>query len=56
MGKYYENLDDLISLIKKFDKKNLLAEFILECITTAKNNPEKTPHTIIKEIKKKRLG
>ena len=41
MGKYYENLDDLIDLIKKIDQKNLLAEFILECIQITKQQPEK---------------
>jgi hypothetical protein len=55
MGKYYENLDDLISLIKKIDKKNQLAEFVLECIVLTKKNPEKSAHEIIKEVKKKRL-
>jgi hypothetical protein len=56
MGKYYENLDTLIELIKKLDKKNVLAEFILECIKISKNNPEKTPHLIIKEAKEKKLN
>lgn len=56
MGRYYENLDDLINLIKKIDKKNQLAEFILDCIVHAKKNSDKTPHDIIKEVKKKRLG
>lgn len=56
MGKYYENLDDLIGLIKKIDKKNLLAEFILDCISISKTNPNLTPHEIIKEAKKKRLN
>lgn len=55
MGKYYENLDTLIELIKKLDKKNALAEFILDCISTTKKDPKKTPHEIIKECKKKRL-
>ena len=55
MGKYYENLDTLIELIKKLEKKHILAEFILECIKVAKNNPEKTPHLIIKEAKEKKL-
>lgn len=55
MGKYYENLDDLIGLIKKLEKKNLLAEFILYCISLAKKNPELTAHEIIKEAKKKRF-
>lgn len=55
MGKYYENLDTLIELIKKLDKKHTLAEFILDCIQMARTNPEKTAHEIIKESKKKRL-
>ena len=53
MGKYYENLDDLIQLIKKVEKKHLLAEFLLECILTAKITPTKPTHEIIKEAKKK---
>lgn len=56
MGKYYENLDTLIELIKKLDKKNVLAEFILECIKITKTNPDKTPHLIIKEAKEKKLN
>jgi hypothetical protein len=53
MGKYYENLDDLIGLIKKLEKNHNLAELILECIIIAKLNPEKSAHEIIKEAKKK---
>jgi hypothetical protein len=53
MGKYYENLDDLIALIKKIEKKHLLAKFVINCITTAKKNPDFTVHEIIKEVKKK---
>jgi hypothetical protein len=56
MGKYYENLDTLIELIKKLERKHLLAEFILDCIQISKIDPNKTPHEIIKEAKKKRLG
>lgn len=55
MGKYYENLDTLIELIKQLEKKNLLAEFVLDCIAIAKENPNNAPHLIIKEAKKKRL-
>lgn len=55
MGKYYENLDTLIELIKKLDKKHMLAEFILDCIQIAKKNPEMTANEIIKTAKKKRL-
>jgi hypothetical protein len=53
MGKYYENLDTLIELIKKIEKKRHLAEFILECITLSKENPKMTQHEIIKTAKKK---
>ena len=56
MGKYYENLDTLIELIKKLDKKHLLAEFILDCIQMSRKEPNKTPHEIIKQAKKKRLN
>ena len=55
MGKYYENLDTLIGLIKKLEKKNVLAEFIIDCISLAKKEPNMTIHEIIKESKKKRL-
>jgi len=55
MGKYYENLETLIDLIKKIEKKNLLAEFMLYCIVLAKENPTKSAHEIIKEGKKKRF-
>lgn len=56
MGKYYENLDDLVELIKKLEKKHLLAEFILDCICRARVEPNKTAHEIIKESKKKWLS
>ena len=55
MGKYYENLDTLIDLIKKLEKKNQLAEFMLDCISRARKEPEKTAHEIIKESKNKIL-
>ena len=55
MGKYYENLDTLIDLMKKLDKKNQLAEFILDCISRARKEPNKTAHEIIKESKNKFL-
>lgn len=55
MGKYYENLDTLIELMKKLEKRNQLAEFILDCISRARHEPNKTPHEIIKESKKKFL-
>jgi hypothetical protein len=51
MGKYYENLETLIDLIKKLEKKHVLAEFIMKCISIAKSHPEKTVHEIIKESK-----
>ena len=53
MGKYYEDLDTLISLIKKLEKKHVLAEFILDVIRTSKENPEMKIHEIIKASKKK---
>ena len=40
---------------KKIEKKNLLAEFILDCVIITKENPDKSAHEIIKEAKKKRL-
>lgn len=55
MGKYYENLDTLISLIKKIEKKSQLAEFILDCISRARKEPEKTADEIIRESKTKFL-
>lgn len=55
MGKYYENLDTLIELTKKLEDKKVIAEFILDCISRAKSNPEKTHHEILKESKKKWL-
>jgi hypothetical protein len=55
MGKYYENLDTLIDLIKKLEKKNQLAEFMLDCISRARKEPDKTAHEIIKESKNKIL-
>ena len=53
MGKYYENLDTLIDLIKKLEKKHQLAEFLLDCISRAKKEPDKSAHNIIKESKEK---
>ena len=53
MGKFYENLETLMSLTEKMDKKNRLAEFILSCISFAKENPDKSPHEIIKMAKNK---
>jgi predicted ThiF/HesA family dinucleotide-utilizing enzyme len=53
MGKYYENLETLQTLIDKLNKKHLLAEFVLACITIAKEDVKKTQHEIIKEAKKR---
>jgi len=55
MGKYYESLETLIELIKKLDKKNVLAEFIIDCISISKSDPNLTVNEIIKQAKKKRL-
>ncbi len=54
MGKYYENLDKVIQLIKKFEKKNLLAEFIMDCIIIARRDPEQSIEKILEQAKKKR--
>ena len=56
MGKFYENLETLIQLIKKLDTKNTLAEFIIECIQIARTEPNLTPHEIIKRAKTKFLS
>ena len=52
MGKYYEDLDTLIELIKKIDKRNQLAEFIIRLARNAQNNPKKSVSDVIKETKK----
>jgi hypothetical protein len=52
MGKYYEDLDTLIQLIKKIDKKNQLAEFIIRIARTAQKHPNKSISDVIKETKK----
>jgi hypothetical protein len=52
MGKYYEDLDTLIQLIKKIDKKNQLAEFIIRVARIAQKNQNKSISDVIKEAKK----
>jgi len=52
MGKFYEDLDTLNDLIKKIDKKNQLAEFIIRAVRNAKENPNKSVSDVIKETKK----
>ena len=52
MGKYYEDLDTLIQLIKKIDKKNQLAEFIIRVARTAQKNTNKSISDVIKEATK----
>ena len=52
MGKFYEDLDTLIELIKKIDKKHQLAEFIIRLARNAQNNPTKSISDVIKETKK----
>lgn len=52
MGKFYEDLDTLIELIKKLEKKKVLAEFIIRAIRNAKENPDKSVSDVIKETKK----
>jgi hypothetical protein len=55
MGKFYENLDDLINLVKKLEKKDEVAIFILRVIAYAKEHPELSVHQIIKDTKKERF-
>jgi hypothetical protein len=52
MGKYYEDLDTVIELIKKMDKKKQLAEFIIRLVRNTKENPNKSVSDVIKETKK----
>lgn len=52
MGKFYEDLDTLNELIKKIEKKNQLAVFILRAVRKAKENPDKSVSDVIKETKK----
>ena len=55
MGKFYENLIDLTELVKKLEKKDEVAIFILRAIAYAKENPELSVHQIIKDTKKERF-
>jgi hypothetical protein len=55
MGKFYENLLDLTELVKKLDKKDQVAIFILRVIAYAKEHPELSVHQIIKDVKKEQF-
>ncbi len=55
MGKFYENLDDLTQLVKKLEKKDEVAIFILRVISFAKENPQLSVHEIIKTVKKEKF-
>jgi len=52
MGKFYEDLDTLNELIKKYESKHKLSEFIIKAIRKAKENPNKSVSDVIKETKK----
>ena len=52
MGKFYEDLDTLNELVKKLDKKNQLAEFIIKAVRHMKETPTKSESDVIKETKK----
>jgi len=52
MGKFYEDLDTLVGLIKKLEKKKVLAEFIIRLVRMAKENPNKSVSDVINETKK----
>ncbi len=55
MGKFYENLVDLTELVKKLDKKDQVALFILRIVAYAKEHPELSVHQIIKDVKKEQF-
>ncbi len=55
MGKFYENLDTLNELVKKLEKKDQLAIFILRAIAYTKDNPSLSVHQIIKDVKNEKL-
>lgn len=55
MARYYEDLDTLIELVKKLDKKKLTAVFILKMARYIKDNPKQTITNAIKEAKKQVL-
>lgn len=52
MGRFYEDLDTLNTLVNKLDKKNEVSIFMLRAIKYAKENPEKSVSDIIKDVKK----
>lgn len=52
MGKFYEDLDTLNELIKKFEKKNQLSEFIIRALRKMKETPTKSVSDVIRETKK----
>lgn len=52
MGKFYEDLDTLLDLIKKMERKKVLAEFIIRLIRNTKDNPNKSISDVIKDTKK----
>lgn len=52
MGKFYEDLDTLNELIKKFEKKNQLGEFIIRALRKMKEAPTKSVSDVIRETKK----
>ncbi len=51
MGKFYENLIDLQALVKKLEKRDEVAIFILRCLAYSKEHPELSIHQIIKDVK-----
>ena len=52
MGKFYEDLDTLNELVKKFEKKNKISEFIIRALRNMKETPTKSVSDVIKETKK----
>lgn len=52
MGKFYEDLDTLNELVKKFEKKNKISEFIIRALRNMKDEPNKSISDVINETRK----
>ena len=52
MGKFYEDLDTLNELVKKFEKKNKISEFIIRALRNMKDEPTKSISDFINETRK----
>jgi hypothetical protein len=52
MGKFYEDLDTLNELVKKYESKNKLSEFIIRALRNMKDEPTKSISDVINETRK----